>query len=475
MCGLKRRREKVIDLKRNCKQNSKRRRAPGIIGPTITAVMLGTVALFIGSVAMAQDATAQAGAGVATPVLKIDTGDTAWVLTSTALVLAMTMPGLALFYGGLVRNKNVLGTIMHSAIILCMVSLIWILFGYSLAFGPDKGGIIGGLEWIGLNGVGSDPHPTYGPTIPHQVFMLFQLMFAAITPALITGAFAERMRFSSLLLFAALWSVVIYTPVAHWIWGGGWLGKMGALDFAGGAVVHISSGVGALICALVMGQRKGYGTEYMAPHNLPFTLLGTGLLWFGWFGFNAGSALGANGVAGSAFLATHTAAATAALVWMWVEWMHRGRPTVLGVASGAVAGLATVTPGAGFVGPFSAIVIGGFAGILCYFAVVWKGRMGYDDSLDVVGIHGVGGVFGILATGLFASKAINSAGADGLFFGNAAQFGIQAIMVAAVAIFSAFGTWIILRLVDAMVGLRVSPEDEATGLDLSQHNERAYS
>ena len=465
----------MIDLKQHCQQNSKRQGTSGVMCLTIAAVMLGTLALFIGSVAMAQDATAQAGAGVATPVLIIDTGDTAWVLMSTALVLAMTMPGLALFYGGLVRSKNVLGTIMHSAIILCMVSLIWILFGYSLAFGPDKGGIIGGLEWIGLNGVGSDPHPTYGPTIPHQVFMLFQLMFAAITPALITGAFAERMRFSALLLFAALWSVVIYTPVAHWIWGGGWLGKMGALDFAGGAVVHISSGISALICALVMGQRKGYGTEYMAPHNLPFTLLGTGLLWFGWFGFNAGSALGANGIAGSAFLATHTAAATAALVWMWMEWMHRGRPTVLGVASGAVAGLATVTPGAGFVGPFSAIVIGGFAGILCYFAVVWKGRMGYDDSLDVVGIHGVGGIFGILATGLFASKAINTAGADGLFFGNTAQFGIQAIMVAAVAIFSAFGTWIILRLVDAMVGLRVSPEDEATGLDLSQHNERAYS
>jgi Amt family ammonium transporter len=292
---------------------------------------------------------------------------------------------------------------------------------------------------------------------------------------LITGAFAERMRFSALLLFAALWSVLIYTPVAHWIWGGGWLGKMGALDFAGGAVVHISSGVSALVCALVIGQRKGYGVEYMAPHNLTFTLLGTGLLWFGWFGFNAGSALGANGIAGSAFLATHTAAATAALVWMWVEWKHRGRPTVLGVASGAVAGLATVTPGAGFVGPFSAMVIGVFAGILCYFAVVWKGRFGYDDSLDVVGIHGVGGVIGILATGLFASKAINSSGANGLVFGHGAQLGIQAITVAAVALFSLVGTWLILKVVDASVGLRVSPEDESTGLDLSQHNERAYS
>jgi Amt family ammonium transporter len=465
----------VIDPKQNCNRSRRRQGTLGVDGLTIAAVMLGALALFTGSVAMAQETPAPAVAGVATPVLKIDTGDTAWVLTSTALVLAMTMPGLALFYGGLVRSKNILGTIMQSVIILCLVSLIWILFGYSLAFGPDKGGVIGGLEWVGLSGVGSEPHPTYGPTIPHHVFMLFQLMFAAITPALITGAFAERMRFSALLLFAALWSVVIYTPVAHWIWGGGWLGKMGALDFAGGAVVHISSGVGALVCAIVIGQRKGYGAEYMAPHNLPFTLLGTGLLWFGWFGFNAGSALGANGVAGSAFLATHTAAATAALVWMWVEWKHRGRPTVLGVASGAVAGLATITPGAGFVGPFSAIIIGGFAGVLCYFAVVWKGRLGYDDSLDVVGIHGVGGVFGILATGLFASKAINPSGADGVFFGHGAQFGIQAIVVVAVALFSLAGTWLILKVVDVSVGLRVSPEDESTGLDLSQHNERAYS
>lgn len=444
-----------------------------MVALTVAAMLLGVLVVGAGSVAVAQDASAVPGGAVS--VLKADTGDTAWVLMSSALVLAMTMPGLALFYGGLVRSKNILGTIMHSMIILCLVSLIWILFGYSLAFGPDKGGLIGGLDWFGLSGVGSDPHPVYGPTIPHQVFMLFQLMFAAITPALITGAFAERMRFSALLLFAALWSVVIYTPVAHWIWGGGWLGKMGALDFAGGAVVHISSGASALVCAIVLGKRKGYGTDYMAPHNLPFTLLGTGLLWFGWFGFNAGSALGANGVAGSAFLATHAAGATGALVWMCTEWMHRGKPTVLGVASGAVAGLATVTPGAGYVGPMAAIVIGVFAGILSYFAVVWKGRMGYDDSLDVVGIHGVGGVFGILATGLFASKAINAAGADGLFFGNAAQVGIQAVMVVAVAAFSVVGTWAILKVVDASVGLRVSPEDESTGLDLSQHDERAYS
>jgi Amt family ammonium transporter len=335
--------------------------------------------------------------------------------------------------------------------------------------------VIGGLEWFALSGVGADPHSTYGPTIPHQVFMVFQLMFAAITPALITGAFAERMKFSAMLTFSLLWSVMVYCPIAHWLWGGGWLGKMGALDFAGGAVVHISSGISALACALIIGQRKGYGTDYMAPHNLPMVLLGTGLLWFGWFGFNAGSALGANGLAGSAFVATHTAASTAALVWMAVEWAHRGKPTVLGAASGAVAGLATVTPGAGFVGPFSALFIGIMAGLLCYFAIVWKGKFGYDDSLDVVGIHGVGGVVGILAAGLFASKTINSAAADGLFFGNPAQFGIQAVTVLAVAAFSFIGTYVLLKLVDGMVGLRVAPEEEALGLDLSQHNERAYS
>jgi Amt family ammonium transporter len=335
--------------------------------------------------------------------------------------------------------------------------------------------VIGGLDWIGLNGVGGVPYPAYGPTIPHEAFMIFQMMFAAITPALITGAFAERMRFSALLLFSALWSVVIYCPLAHWIWGGGWLAKMGALDFAGGAVVHISSGISALACALVLGPRRGYGTDYMAPHNLPFTLLGTGLLWFGWFGFNAGSALGANAVAVSAFVSTHAAAVTAALTWMIVEWLHRGKPTVLGVASGAVAGLATVTPGAGYVGPFSAMLIGVAAGVLCYFAIVWKGKIGYDDALDVVGIHGVGGMIGILATGLFASKVINPAGSDGLFFGNPSQFGVQALTACATVVFSFVGTYVLLKLVDGMVGLRISPEEEATGLDLSQHNERAYS
>src|SRR5439155_3129653 len=332
-------------------------------------------------------------------------------------------------------------------------------------------------EWIGLRGVGMAPNPDYAATIPHQAYMIYQCMFAIITPALITGAVAERMKFKTYLVFMLLWSTLVYDVIAHWVWGaGGWLHNMGALDFAGGTVVHISSGVSALVAALMIGRRRGYPGTPMPPHNLPFTLLGTGLLWFGWFGFNAGSALGANGVAGTAFLATQAAAATGALVWMVVEWMHRGKPSVLGVASGVVAGLAAVTPASGYIGPFSAVLIGGVAGVLCYYAVYWKGRMSYyDDSLDSVGIHGVSGVFGIIATGLFASKAINAAGADGLFFGNAGQLGTQALMAGAVALFSVAGTWIILKLVDAVVGLRVSSEEEQVGLDLSQHNEQAYS
>lgn len=403
-------------------------------------------------------------------VSKIDTGDTAWVIMSSALVLCMTLPGLALFYGGLVRSKNVLGTIMHSAVILCMISLTWVLWGYSLAFGPDVGGVIGGLAWFGLNGVGLEPSTTYATTIPHQVFMVFQLMFAAITVALITGSFAERMQFKALLLFSLLWSTFIYSPLAHWVWGGGWLQGMGALDFAGGAVVHISSGFAALVCALVLGPRKGYGMEAMPPHNLPMTVLGTGLLWFGWFGFNAGSALGANGGAAAAFVATHTAAAAGGLSWMIAEWAHHGKPTTLGIASGVIAGLATVTPGAGFLGPMSAMLVGLIAGSLCYFAVVWKGKLGYDDSLDVVGIHGVGGVTGIIATGLFASI-----GAKGLFFGNPGQLAIQLVTAIATMVFAIVGTYVILKIVDLMVGLRITAEEENTGLDLSQHNERAYS
>ncbi|RMH34104.1 MAG: ammonium transporter [Nitrospirae bacterium] len=405
-----------------------------------------------------------------TDALPIDTGDTAWLLMSSALVLAMIVPGLALFYGGLVRSKNVLGTIMQTVVILCMMTLTWILWGYTLAFGPDHGGIIGGLEWVALNGVGLAPSPDYASTVPHQVFMFFQLMFAAITVALITGSFAERMKFKALILFALLWSTFIYSPLAHWVWGGGWLGKLGALDFAGGAVVHVSSGMAALVCALVLGVRKGYGVEPMPPHNLPMTLLGTGLLWFGWFGFNAGSALGANEIAGVAFLATHTAAAAGGVSWMMAEWMYRGQPTVLGVASGIIAGLATITPGAGYVGPVSALLIGLIAGALCYAAVVWKVRLGYDDSLDVVGIHGVGGIIGLLATGVLASI-----GAKGLLFGNPGQFGIQLLLVLTTALFALVGTYLILKVVDLMVGLRVSPQDEELGLDLSQHSERAYS
>jgi len=405
----------------------------------------------------------------------ISGADTAWVLLSAALVLTMIVPGLALFYGGLVRSKNVLGTIMQTFAILCAVSLLWVVVGYSLAFGPDVRGVIGGLEWIGLAGVGLTPHAVYGPTVPHQAFMIFQLMFAAITPALITGAFAERMKFSAVLVFSLLWSLGVYCPLAHWLWGGGWLAQLGALDFAGGAVVHVSSGVSALVCALVLGARHGYGTDYMAPHNLPLVLLGTGLLWFGWFGFNAGSALGANETAVVAFVATHTAAVTGAMTWTAVEWWHRGTPTVLGLASGAIAGLAMVTPGAGYVSPFSALLMGLAAGSLSYVAIMKKGRWGYDDSLDVVGIHGVSGVVGVLLTGLFASKAVNPAGADGLVFGNVAFFAAQALTVAVAGVFSALGTWAALKAADRLVGLRVQPDEERMGLDISQHNERAYS
>ncbi len=406
---------------------------------------------------------------------EVSAADTAWVLMSSALVLAMIVPGLALFYGGLVRSKNVLGTIMQSFAILSLVSVLWVVIGYSLSFGPDKKGLIGGWEWMGLREVSLIPHPTYGPTIPHQAFMTFQMMFAAITPALITGAFAERMKFSAVVLFAGLWSLFVYAPVAHWMWGGGWLNELGALDFAGGAVVHISSGLSALVCALVLGARHGYGSDYLAPHNLPMTLLGTGLLWFGWFGFNAGSALGANNIAVTAFLATHMAAAAGALTWTFVEWAHRGAPTVLGIASGAVAGLATVTPSAGYVGYGAALLIGLAAGGLSYAAINWKSRLGYDDSLDVVGIHAVGGVFGVLATGLFASKAINPNGADGLLAGNPGLVGVQLIAVVAVASMACAGTYVILKLIDRIVGLRISPEQERQGLDLTQHNERAYS
>jgi Amt family ammonium transporter len=415
-------------------------------------------------------------AAAAAPASKIDKGDTAWMLTSSALVLMMTAPGLALFYGGMVRQKNTLGTLMQSFIIMAVISIQWVLWGYSLAFGPDKGGIIGGLDWIGLRGVGAEPFDAYSKTIPHQAFMIFQMMFAIITPALITGAFAERKKFSAFLLFTVLWATIVYDPLAHWVWGdGGWLKKMGALDFAGGTVVHISSGVSALVCALVLGKRKGYGHQPMQPHNLPMTVMGAALLWFGWFGFNAGSALEANGLAVSAFLATNTGAAAAALGWMLTEWMTRGKPTVLGAASGAVAGLVAITPASGYVTPMASIVIGAVAGALCYSACNLKSRLGSDDSLDVVGVHGVGGTWGALATGLFASKAINEGGDNGLFYGNPGQLWTQVVAVLATYAVAIVATWVILKVVDAVVGLRVTDEDEVAGLDLSQHSETAYA
>ena len=405
----------------------------------------------------------------------MDTGDTAFVLVSSALVMLMT-PGLALFYGGMVRGKNVLGTIMQSYIILAVITFEWVLWGYSLSFGPDHGGIIGGLDWFGLRGVGMNPHETYGPTIPHLAFMIFQCMFAVITPALITGAFAERMKFSSFLLFTLLWATFVYNPLAHWVWGsGGWMAKMGAMDFAGGTVVHISSGVSALAAALLVGRRLGYGSTAYIPHNLPMTITGAALLWFGWFGFNAGSALAANGLAANAFVVTHIASAVAASSWLLVEWIHRGKPTTLGAASGAVAGLVAITPGSGFVGPASAILIGGLAGMICYGGVMLKGKLRYDDSLDVVGIHGLGGTWGALATGLLASKAVNPAGSDGLFFGNPGQLGIQFVSVVATIVFAFVMTLVILKVVDWVTAIRVSGDEEEKGMDISLHDEKGYS
>jgi ammonium transporter, Amt family len=417
---------------------------------------------------------APAAAAPAAP--KIDSGDTAWVLVSSALVLLMTAPGLALFYGGMVRQKNALATLMQSFIILALISVQWVLWGYTLAFGPDRGGIIGGLEWLGLSGVGATPNADYAATIPHTAFMLFQMMFAVITPALITGAFAERKKFSTFLVFILVWATVVYDPLAHWVWGvGGWLRTLGALDFAGGTVVHISSGISALAAALVIGKRKGYGHQPMPPHNLPLTVMGASLLWFGWFGFNAGSALAANGLAAHAFMTTNTATAAAALGWMFTEWASRGKPTVLGAASGAVAGLVAITPAAGFVTPMASIVIGAVAGFICYSACNLKSKLGYDDSLDVVGVHGVGGTWGALATGVFATKLVNDAGGDGLLYGNPKQLGIQLVAVLVTWVLGFVMTTVILKVLDAIMGLRVTDEEEVAGLDLSQHSETAYT
>ncbi|AET70734.1 ammonium transporter [Desulfosporosinus orientis DSM 765] len=408
--------------------------------------------------------------------LRVDTGDTAFIIVSSAMVLLMT-PGLALFYGGMVRKKNVLGTLMHSWITIGLISLQWILIGFTLAFGTDHHGLIGGLNWLGLNGVGMDPNADYAGTIPAIVFMGFQMMFAVITPALISGSIAERMKFPAFVLFMLLWATFVYDPVAHWVWGiGGFLRNLGALDFAGGNVVHISSGYSALIAALILGKRKGLGKESMAPHHLPMTVLGAGILWFGWFGFNAGSALGANGLAGMVLVNTNTAAAAAAVAWALVERLHRGKTTMLGVASGAIAGLVAITPACGFVTPLSSIIIGLVGGVICYFSIsVMKSKFGYDDALDAFGCHGIGGTWGALATGIFATTSINSAGADGLLYGNPSQLGVQAISVLVTVVFAMAATFILLKIVGLVTKLRVNEEQEANGLDLALHGETAYS
>ena len=405
----------------------------------------------------------------------INSGDTAFILISTGLVMLMT-PGLAFFYGGMVRKKNVLGVLMQCFMMLCVLTLQWMLFGYSLSFAPGNG-FIGGLQWAGLAGVGIEPYAAYAPTIPHQAFMIFQAMFAIITPALIIGAFAERMKFSAFLLFSVLWATFVYDPVCHWVWGvGGWLKNMGVLDFAGGIVVHTTAGIAALITTLVIGRRKHYDDKPIPPHNLPFTVLGAALLWFGWFGFNSGSALAANGLAVSTFVSTNAAAAAAGFTWALMEWILNGKPTMFGTITGSIAGLATVTPASGFVGPFWAIVIGVSASVVCFIAVSQiKPRLGYDDSLDAFGVHGVGGILGTLMAGLFASTAVNSAGANGLFFGNPKQFTVQLIAVGATALYTAAVTYIIYKVVDAMVGVRVKEKEEIMGLDLTQHREGAYT
>ncbi len=406
----------------------------------------------------------------------IDTGDTAWVLISAALVMLMT-PGLAFFYGGLVRRKNMLSVLMQCFMILCIVSIQWVVCGYSLSFGPDKHSIIGGLEWFFLKGVGMEPSSAYAGTIPHEVFMMFQMMFAVITPALIIGAFTERMKFSSFCIFSLLWATLVYDPIAHWIWGGGgFLRNMGALDFAGGAVVHINAGMTALAAALVLGKRRGYPNSISPPHNLPFAILGAGLLWFGWFGFNAGSALKAGALAGSAFTATHLAGSAAAAIWAVLDWLKFKKPTTLGIITGAIAGLAAVTPASGFVTPVGALWIGIGAGVLAWLSVTClKGILGYDDSLDAFGVHGIGGIWGVIATGIWATKTVNPDGANGLLYGNPAQLLIQIKVVAVTVVYSFVVGFVLLKFVDVVTKLRVSEHEERIGLDLTQHREAAYT
>lgn len=415
--------------------------------------------------------TAYAAEGVS----QIDKADTAWILVSAAMVLLMTH-GLALFYGGMVRKKNVLGTIMHSFIAIAIVSVQWVVIGYSLAFGPDIKGIIGGLDWAFLRGVGLQPNPDYAGTVPHLAFMIYQAMFAVITPALISGALAERIKFSSFILFIILWSTVIYAPVAHWVWGkGGWLGSLGVLDFAGGIVVHVTSGLSALAAALYIGKRKGYPHDITPPHNLPLTVIGTGILWFGWFGFNAGSALTSGALSTVAFVTSHISAVAAVVTWVTIEWLQHGKPTVFGAATASVAGLATITPAAGFVSPMSAMIIGVLAGSICYTALNLKPRLGYDDSLDAFGVHGVGGFIGTVCVGIFASLAFNEHGANGLLLGNTKQFIVQIAAAAGVGIFSFVVTLILIKIVDIVTGgIRVNHENETEGLDVTQHGESGY-
>jgi len=405
--------------------------------------------------------------------MSISPADTVWILVSSALVMLMT-PGVALFYGGMVRRKNLLSTMMMSFACLGLVGLLWVLYGYSISFGSDHAGIIGGLNFIGLNNVGQEPSPVYATTVPHLAFMIFQAMFAIITVALITGAVVERIKFISLLVFSALWMTLVYSPVAHWVWGGGWLARLGVLDFAGGSVVHINAGVSALAMVLLLGRRRGFPGDAMEPNNIPLVVLGASLLWFGWFGFNAGSALTAGGLAASAFVTTNTAAAAAAFTWMVISWLYR-RPTILGTVTGAVAGLATITPAAGFVTPLAAIPIGVAAAVVCYYVMlVIKTKLGFDDSLDVFAVHGVGGILGMLSVGVFASLAVNSAGANSLLTGSGAQLLKQLIGVASVGAYAFGATWILGKLVDVTIGLRVGQTEETVGLDLSQHGERAY-
>ena len=404
----------------------------------------------------------------------VNTTDTVFVMFSAALVMLMT-PGLAFFYGGMVRRKNILSVLMQCVMAVCIISLQWMLFGYSLAFAPGKG-FWGGFGWLGLQGVGFAPFADYSTTLPHQAFMFFQMMFAVITPALIIGAFAERMKFSAFLVFSLLWATFVYDPLCHWVWGsGGWLKELGVLDFAGGIVVHTSAGIAALATTLVIGRRKGLN-HTPSPHNLPLVVLGTGLLWFGWFGFNAGSALAVNSVAINAFIVTNAAAAAAGLTWAMLEWVRNGKPTVFGLVTGCVAGLATVTPASGFVNPGAAVLIGIMASIACFIAVaVIKPKFHYDDSLDAFGVHGIGGILGTLATGLFASKAVNAAAANGLFFGNPRQFLIQLIAVGVATGYTFVMTFGIYKLVDVFFGIRVKEKDEIIGLDLTQHRESAYT